>query len=131
MSPAFLIAGSYSHQAFHRKAIKENQHHDTVCGSEKAIWTSLFAQASFLCHADFLSALKQPKLPAADMILRCFLATVNGPRGLKHQDNGVKQICIDLISLVGQRIFLLAKEIGEKASDVEQSDKLGEIVSEL
>ena len=50
-------------------------------------------------------------------MLRCFLGFVSGPQGLKHQDSGVKQICIDLLSLVGQHFFLLAKKSDERSKD--------------
>lgn len=69
------------------------------------------------CRADFLSALSQPRYPVAELLLRCFLALVSGPNALKHPDNGVKQICIDLMSLVGQHFFLVAKAIAKKRGD--------------
>lgn len=70
------------------------------------------------CHAEFLAALTQPELPVAELVLKCFLGFASGPRGLKHPDSGVRQICIDLLSQTGQHFFKLAK----KADSREKAD---------
>ena len=58
-------------------------------------------------------------------MLRCFLGSVSGPKGLKHQDSGVKQICIDLLSLVGQHFFLLAKKCDDRPEKITENGSEG------
>ena len=57
--------------------------------------------------------------------MRCFLGFVTGQHGLKHSDSSVKQICVDLLSLIGQHFFLLAKSVGERQADAAAFDGSG------
>lgn len=49
-----------------------------------------------------------PEYPASSLVVVRIVAMLGGPRGLQHPDNAVRQLCVDLVNVIGRRLYTLA-----------------------
>ena len=60
--------------------------------------------------ADLLHVHCLPQWPVAATALQRLVTMLGSSKGLGHSDSGVRQICVDLLSLVAAQLFLDAKQ---------------------